>query len=114
VYQKQMRKFIATLLALFFVMASLPLQSVLADYSGMDHSETSMVVAIDDEASVDCCEMPMSSGHHGNMNCSMDCPALVAMHVVLHVQIAVQFSIASNDDRITQTASAHFRPPIFA
>ncbi len=108
-----MRRFIATLLALFFVMASLPLQSVVADYSGMDHADTSMVVAIGDEASVDCCEMPMSSGHHGNINCFMDCPALFAMHVVLHDQNAAQFSIASNDKRITQTASAHFRPPIF-
>ena len=108
-----MRRFIATLLALFFVMASLPLQSALADYSGMDHAETSMGVAIGDEASVDCCEMPMNSVHHGNTNCSMDCPVLATMYVVLHVQNAMQFSIASNDKRITQTASAHFRPPIF-
>ena len=108
-----MRRFIATLLALFFVMASLPLQSVLADYSGMDHAETSMVVAIEDEASVDCCEMPMSSAHHGNVHCSVDCPAIATLPLVLHTEFAAQFSIAGYDHRLTQTVSTHFRPPIF-
>lgn len=108
-----MRRLIATVLTLIFVMASLPLHSVFAEFSGAKHSEISVAANAGDEVSVDCCEMPMSSAHHGNLHCSMDCPAIATLPLVLHAEYAAQFSISGYDHRLTQTGSTHFRPPIF-
>lgn len=109
-----MRKFIATFLALFFVMASLPLQSIHAKNSGVGHSGITSVAATADEATADCCEMPMHSMHHSGVHCSMDCPAIPVWSSVLYVGNVAQFSVSSDANRISQTASARFRPPIFA
>ena len=104
----------AALLTLIFVMASLPLQSVFADSLGTKHSEISVVAVVGDEVTVDCCEMPLSSAHHGNIHCSMDCPAIAPPPLILHAQYAAQISISGHDHRVTHVASTHFRPPIFA
>lgn len=113
-----MRSFVAALMVLALTMASLPWQTTFADYSGTNY----VAAAVSDKAAedmaaedkfADCCDMPVSSMHHGNVHCSIDCPALVFSSGILPAAHTVRFPSAIHDHRIVETASTPFRPPIF-
>lgn len=114
-----MRSFVAALMVLALTMASLPWQATLADHSGTNY----VTAAVSDKAPednaaegkfADCCDMPVSSMHHGNVHCSIDCPVLAFSAGIQPAAHAVRFPSAIHDHRIVETASTPFRPPIFS
>lgn len=108
-----MRRFVATLLVLVLAMASLPLQTVVVSASGENHLMETVSHGGAENKLADCCEMPMSSMHHGSVHCTMDCPALAYYSNISFGYDAVHFTASVRDQRIVETNSSHFRPPIF-
>ncbi len=109
-----MRRLFAVILTMLIVMASLPLQSVFADSTGSSSMDMSVEMVDSAEAIDDCCDRPMGSSHHNNLQCSMECPALTTWSSTDLVQLADLVLNATNDDFIGQTFLTHFRPPIFS
>lgn len=114
-----MRSFVAALMVLVLTMASLPWQATLGDHSGANY----VAAAVSDNAPednaaegkfADCCDMPVSSMHHGNVHCSIDCPVLAFSAGIRLAAHTVRFPNAVYDRRIVETASTPFRPPILS
>lgn len=108
-----MRRYIVTFLVLFLTMTSVPLPSAFADQSDVEHTQTMSMDGMVDQNLADCCNVPMSSMHHGSMPCSMDCSAIAVWATGLNVDNDVQFLRDVARNHVTETTSSHFRPPIF-
>ncbi|WP_026481101.1 hypothetical protein [Ahrensia sp. 13_GOM-1096m] len=108
-----MRRFVATLLVLVLTMVSLPLQTVGVNASAENHLMESVSHDGAENKLADCCEMPMNSMHHGSVHCSMDYQTLVYYSNISFGSDTVQFSPSGSDQRVVETTSSHFRPPIF-
>lgn len=108
-----MRQVFSALLVLVLTTAILPLQLVAAGEASSNHVEMQTSTVNSDEAIADCCELPMGSMHHGNVHCSMDCPAIANYPTYPLTEQTEQFLGADHVLRLTQIHSVHFRPPIF-
>lgn len=112
-YDICMRRFIATFLILFFTMASFPLSNVAANQSLNEHVQSMSMEVDQNRVSADCCDLPMSSMHHGGTQCTMDCPALAMIVTKLSTINSMQFTFGTARYQVIQTEYFHFRPPIF-
>jgi hypothetical protein len=113
VYERNMRGFVATLMVLVLTMAFLPLQIPFAQHNESSHAATTISDAAMQDIEPNCCDMPMNAMHHTGTHCFLDCPVFSYHSGIYFDAHAVRYPNAANDRLVSETASAHFRPPIF-
>ncbi|KPB01341.1 hypothetical protein [Ahrensia marina] len=108
-----MRGFVATLMVLVLTMALLPLQMPFAQHNEPSHAATILSDAGMQNIESGCCDMPMNAMHHAGAHCFLDCPVFAYHSGIYFDAHAVRYPNVANDRLVSETASAHFRPPIF-